>query len=159
MRTCTYMYMHIPEYIGLWLKTRKSTLVKARNVTNQCYSLFSVEHDVSKNAQHLKIAVLQYFFWFSIHSQHDVFRYRSDGHLVGFIEGLGPGQTVGRQVLGSPCLGEIQLSFARSQHGQLSVEVVRARGLQAKPGCKMLPGECRGRRGASGCSFTCQLEL
>ena len=58
------MYMHIPEYIGLWLKTRKAMLVKARNVTNQCYSLFSVEHDVTKNVQHLKIIVLQIFFGF-----------------------------------------------------------------------------------------------
>ncbi|XP_044751578.1 regulating synaptic membrane exocytosis protein 2 isoform X5 [Coccinella septempunctata] len=60
------------------------------------------------------------------------------GQLAEFIDGLGPGQLVGRQVLGAPALGDIQLSMCY-QKGQLEVEVIRARGLQAKPGCKILP--------------------
>jgi len=46
---------------------------------------------------------------------------------------------VGRQVLGLPCMGEIQLGIA-DRKGQLEVEVIRARGLIAKPGAKLLPG-------------------
>lgn len=53
---------------------------------------------------------------------------------------MGPGQLVGRQVLGAPALGEIQLSLCY-QKGYLEVEVIRARGLQARPGSKVLPGE------------------
>jgi len=62
----------------------------------------------------------------------------SDGQLCEFIEGLGPGQLVGRQVLASPALGDIQLSM-RDHRGNLEVEVIRARGLQCKPGSKTLP--------------------
>ncbi|XP_044728864.1 regulating synaptic membrane exocytosis protein 2-like isoform X2 [Chrysoperla carnea] len=60
------------------------------------------------------------------------------GQLSDFIDGLGPGQLVGRQVLGAPALGDIQLSMCY-QKGYLEVEVIRARGLQAKPGSKVLP--------------------
>ena len=63
-----------------------------------------------------------------------------EGHFGDFVEGLGPSQLVGRQVLGSPCLGEIQLGIA-DRKGHLEVEVIRARGLMAKPGAKILPGE------------------
>lgn len=62
----------------------------------------------------------------------------SNGRYGDFIEGLGPSQMVGRQVLGLPCMGEIQLSIA-DRKGQLEVEVIRARGLIAKPGAKLLP--------------------
>lgn len=62
------------------------------------------------------------------------------GQLADFIDGLGPGQLVGRQVLGAPALGDIQLSLCY-QKGFLEVEVVRARGLQARPGSKVLPGK------------------
>ncbi|UJR09234.1 hypothetical protein I4U23_013480 [Adineta vaga] len=55
-----------------------------------------------------------------------------------FIEGLGTGQLVGRQVLASPCHGEIQVGL-RDQHGLLEVEIVRARNLQQKPLYKMPP--------------------
>ena len=55
------------------------------------------------------------------------------------MTGLGPGQLVGRQVLGSPVLGDIQLSLC-DKRGNLEVEVIRARGLQSKPGSKLLPG-------------------
>ncbi len=63
---------------------------------------------------------------------------RSEGQLSEFIEGLGPGQLVGRQVLGSPVLGDIQLSMC-DKRGDLEVEVIRARGLQSKAGSKVLP--------------------
>jgi len=66
----------------------------------------------------------------------------SDGQFGSFVDGLGPGQIVGRQVLGSPCMGEVQLSIA-DRKGQLEVEVIRARGLGAKPGAKVLPGRLR----------------
>ncbi|XP_067615778.1 uncharacterized protein Rim isoform X12 [Eurosta solidaginis] len=62
----------------------------------------------------------------------------NDGQLSEFIDGLGPGQLVGRQVLGAPSLGDIQLSMCH-QKGFLEVEVIRARGLQQKPTSKMLP--------------------
>ena len=42
------------------------------------------------------------------------------------------------QVLGSPVLGDIQLSLV-DKRGNLEVEVIRARGLQSKPGSKILP--------------------
>lgn len=51
------------------------------------------------------------------------------GPFSDFIEGLGPGQLVGRQVLGASSLGDIQLSMCH-QKGCLEVEVIRARGLQ-----------------------------
>lgn len=51
------------------------------------------------------------------------------GQYADFIEGLGPGQLVGRQVLGASSLGDIQLSMCH-QKGCLEVEVIRARGLQ-----------------------------
>ncbi|KAG5672487.1 hypothetical protein PVAND_002613 [Polypedilum vanderplanki] len=60
------------------------------------------------------------------------------GQLSEFIDGLGPGQLVGRQVLGAPALGDIQLSLCY-QKGFLEVEVIRARGLQARSGSKVLP--------------------
>ena len=59
-----------------------------------------------------------------------------------FIEGLGAGQLVGRQVLASPCHGEIQVGL-RDQHGLLEVEIVRARNLLQKPVYKMPPGSSK----------------
>jgi len=61
-----------------------------------------------------------------------------EGHIAEFIEGLGPGQLVGRQMLASPALGDIQLSMC-DRKGNLEVEVIRARGLQSKPGSRILP--------------------
>ena len=61
-----------------------------------------------------------------------------ENQLSEFIEGLGPGQLVGRQVLGSPILGDIQLSLC-DKRGDLEIEVIRARGLQSKAGSKVLP--------------------
>lgn len=60
------------------------------------------------------------------------------GGLSDFIDGLGPGQLVGRQVLGAPTLGDIQLSLIY-QKGFLEVEVIRARGLRARLGSRTLP--------------------
>lgn len=57
-----------------------------------------------------------------------------------FVEGLGPGQLVGRQALASPNLGDIQLSIC-DRKGNIEVEVIRARSLQTKPGAKSLPGK------------------
>jgi len=51
---------------------------------------------------------------------------------------------VGRQVLGSACLGEIQLGLIDRKGGQLEVEVIRARELMTKPGAKILPGTVSG---------------
>ncbi|XP_017782935.1 PREDICTED: regulating synaptic membrane exocytosis protein 2 [Nicrophorus vespilloides] len=65
-------------------------------------------------------------------------RLADGGQLAEFIDGLGPGQLVGRQVLGAPALGDIQLSLCY-QKGFLEVEVIRARGLQARTGSKTLP--------------------
>ena len=65
-----------------------------------------------------------------------------EGQFGDFVEGLGPAQLVGRQVLGSPCLGEIQLGLF-DRKGHLEVEVIRARGLMAKPGARVLPGTLR----------------
>ncbi|KAL5275240.1 unc-10 family protein [Megaselia abdita] len=63
---------------------------------------------------------------------------RHDGQINEFVDGLGPGQLVGMQVLGAPSLGDIQLSLCH-QKGFLEVEVIRARGLLSKPGAKLLP--------------------
>ncbi|CAG5135117.1 unnamed protein product, partial [Candidula unifasciata] len=61
-----------------------------------------------------------------------------DGQFGEFVDGLGPSQLVGRQVLGAPCLGEIQLGLY-DRKGHLEVEVIRARGLMSKPGARVLP--------------------
>lgn len=67
-------------------------------------------------------------------------RFVAEGEVSNFVEGLGPGQLVGRQALASPNLGDVQLSICDSK-GNLEVEVIRARGLQTKPGSKISPGE------------------
>ncbi|CAH0699100.1 unnamed protein product [Spodoptera exigua] len=60
------------------------------------------------------------------------------GGLSDFIDGLGPGQLVGRQLLGAPTQGDVQLSMCY-QKGFLEVEVIRARGLVSQPGRRTLP--------------------
>lgn len=62
-----------------------------------------------------------------------------EGSLGEFISSLGPGQVVGRQVLASPCLGEIQMNIS-VKGGDLEVKVIRARNLVKKPGAKYNPG-------------------
>ncbi|XP_032810420.2 regulating synaptic membrane exocytosis protein 2-like isoform X11 [Petromyzon marinus] len=61
-----------------------------------------------------------------------------DSQFSDFLDGLGPGQLVGRQTLATTPLGDIQLTMI-SRRGQLEVEVVKARGLIPKPGCKSIP--------------------
>lgn len=58
---------------------------------------------------------------------------------MSFIDGLGKGQMISRQGLASPYLGDIQLSLS-DRRGNLEVEVIRARNLQAKAN-KILPRE------------------
>ncbi len=64
----------------------------------------------------------------------------SDSKLGEFIDGLGPGQLVGRQVLASPSMGFLQISLC-DRKGSLEVEIIRAKGLQCKSSSKVLPGE------------------
>ncbi|KAK6764214.1 hypothetical protein RB195_024507 [Necator americanus] len=61
-----------------------------------------------------------------------------DGPLGTFVENLGPGQVVGRQVLASPLLGEIQVGIMAGRSG-IDVEIIRAKNLVVKPGVKMSP--------------------
>lgn len=56
---------------------------------------------------------------------------------MNFIDGLGKGQMISRQGLASPYLGDIQLSLC-DRRGNLEVEVIRVRNLQAKTN-KVLP--------------------
>ena len=58
--------------------------------------------------------------------------------LNDFIEGLGKGQVVGRQVLGTSCMGEIQMGLS-DKKGRLEIEIIRARDLQLKHGAKHAP--------------------
>ncbi|GFX22232.1 regulating synaptic membrane exocytosis protein 1 [Trichonephila clavipes] len=60
------------------------------------------------------------------------------GEASSFVEGLGPGQSVGRQALASPYLGEVQLGICEKRNC-LEVEVIRARGLLPKANSKVLP--------------------
>ncbi|XP_022091190.1 regulating synaptic membrane exocytosis protein 2-like isoform X3 [Acanthaster planci] len=66
------------------------------------------------------------------------FRLGPEGQFDGFLEGLGPAQLVGRQVLGSPCLGDIQVGL-EDKRGKLEVEIIRARGLISKSVSKVPP--------------------
>ncbi|KIH68994.1 C2 domain protein [Ancylostoma duodenale] len=61
-----------------------------------------------------------------------------DGPLGTFVENLGPGQVVGRQVLASPLLGEIQVGIMAGRSG-IDVEIIRAKNLVVKPGVKISP--------------------
>jgi regulating synaptic membrane exocytosis protein 2 len=63
-----------------------------------------------------------------------------DGPLGDFIDDLGPGQVVGRQVLASPVLGEIQIGLG-VKRGNLEVEIIRARNLMPRGGSKTPPGK------------------
>ncbi|VDN04650.1 unnamed protein product [Thelazia callipaeda] len=62
----------------------------------------------------------------------------TDGPLGSFVANLGPGQVVGRQVLASPVLGEIQIGIAANRDG-IDVEIIRAKNLVVKPGVKVNP--------------------
>ncbi|KRX84536.1 Rab-3-interacting molecule unc-10 [Trichinella sp. T6] len=60
------------------------------------------------------------------------------GSIGEFVDGLGPGQVVGRQAVASPCLGEIQISLYE-RRSNLEVRIIRARHLNRKPGSKFYP--------------------
>ncbi|CAB3401014.1 unnamed protein product [Caenorhabditis bovis] len=62
----------------------------------------------------------------------------ADGPLGSFVDNLGPGQVVGRQVLASPVLGEIQIGIMAGRSG-IDVEIIRAKNLVVKPGVKICP--------------------
>lgn len=65
-------------------------------------------------------------------------RLQAEGDVSVFVEGLGPGQLVGRQALASVNFGDIQLSICERK-GNIEIEVVRARNLMVKPGTRILP--------------------
>lgn len=67
-------------------------------------------------------------------------RLQAEGDMSVFVEGLGPGQFVGRQALASVNYGDIQLSIGERK-GNVEVEVIRARNLMTKPGARCLPGK------------------
>lgn len=62
----------------------------------------------------------------------------ADGPLGTFVDNLGPGQVVGRQVLASPVLGEIQIALMAGRSG-IDVEIIKAKNLVVKPGVKVCP--------------------
>ncbi|VDN37454.1 unnamed protein product, partial [Gongylonema pulchrum] len=64
----------------------------------------------------------------------------TDGPLGNFVDNLGPGQVVGRQVLASPVLGEIQIGIAAGRAG-IDLEIIRAKNLVVKSGVKVNPGD------------------
>ena len=68
-------------------------------------------------------------------------RLQAEGEVSNFVEGLGPGQLVGRQALAAVNYGDIQLSICE-RRGNVEVEVIRARNLMSKPGARMLPCKC-----------------
>ncbi|XP_024916874.1 regulating synaptic membrane exocytosis protein 1 isoform X15 [Cynoglossus semilaevis] len=65
-------------------------------------------------------------------------RLGADSQFSDFLDGLGPGQLVGRQTLATPAMGDVQIGLM-DKKGQLEVEVIRARGLTPKSGSKSLP--------------------
>uniref|UniRef100_A0A674E4H6 Regulating synaptic membrane exocytosis 1 n=1 Tax=Salmo trutta TaxID=8032 RepID=A0A674E4H6_SALTR len=65
-------------------------------------------------------------------------RLGADSQFSDFLDGLGPAQLVGRQTLATPAMGDVQIGMM-DKKGQLEVEVIRARGLNPKPGSRSLP--------------------
>jgi hypothetical protein len=55
-----------------------------------------------------------------------------------FIERLGPGQKVSRQVLGLPCLGEVKMILFTDKQ-KLNIEIVEAKNLKQKTTYRILP--------------------
>lgn len=98
------------------------------------YFSFSLYIFFQKKIYNLKYVINCKFFLFLLFLFAKLFirfspTIRADEQINQFVEGLGPGQLVGRQVLGAPSLGDIQLSLC-CQKNCLEVEVIRARGLQ-----------------------------
>uniref|UniRef100_A0A8C4NK22 Regulating synaptic membrane exocytosis 2 n=1 Tax=Eptatretus burgeri TaxID=7764 RepID=A0A8C4NK22_EPTBU len=65
-------------------------------------------------------------------------RLEQDRQFSMFLDGLGPGQLVGRQTLATTPLGDIQLGV-QTRNGTIEVEVIKARGLIPKTGSKTIP--------------------
>uniref|UniRef100_A0A8C8ATI0 Regulating synaptic membrane exocytosis 3 n=1 Tax=Otus sunia TaxID=257818 RepID=A0A8C8ATI0_9STRI len=66
-------------------------------------------------------------------------RLGAESQFSDFLDGLGPGQLVGRQTLATPPMGDVHVGMA-DRNGQLEVEVIQARGLIPKMGSKSIPG-------------------
>ncbi|XP_059686901.1 regulating synaptic membrane exocytosis protein 3 [Gavia stellata] len=65
-------------------------------------------------------------------------RLGAESQFSDFLDGLGPGQLVGRQTLATPPMGDVHVGMA-DRNGQLEVEVIQARGLIPKIGSKSIP--------------------
>ncbi|XP_074782281.1 regulating synaptic membrane exocytosis protein 3 isoform X1 [Athene noctua] len=65
-------------------------------------------------------------------------RLGAESQFSDFLDGLGPGQLVGRQTLATPPMGDVHVGMA-DRNGQLEVEVIQARGLIPKMGSKSIP--------------------
>ncbi|KFP50758.1 Regulating synaptic membrane exocytosis protein 3, partial [Cathartes aura] len=66
-------------------------------------------------------------------------RLGAESQFSDFLDGLGPGQLVGRQTLATPPAGgDVHVGMA-DRNGQLEVEVIQARGLIPKMGSKSIP--------------------
>ncbi|NWZ28672.1 RIMS3 protein, partial [Asarcornis scutulata] len=65
-------------------------------------------------------------------------RLGAESQFSDFLDGLGPGQLVGRQTLATPPMGDVHVGMA-DRSGQLEVEVIQARGLIPKLGSKSIP--------------------
>ncbi|NXU44509.1 RIMS3 protein, partial [Drymodes brunneopygia] len=66
-------------------------------------------------------------------------RLGAESQFSDFLDGLGPGQLVGRQTLATPPMGDVHVGMA-DRNGQLEVDVIQARGLIPKMGSKCIPG-------------------
>jgi hypothetical protein len=57
-----------------------------------------------------------------------------------FVDRLGPGQKVSRQVLGLPCLGDAQMTlFIEKQ--KMNIEIIQVKNLKLKTGHRILPSK------------------
>ncbi|NXP42724.1 RIMS3 protein, partial [Leiothrix lutea] len=65
-------------------------------------------------------------------------RLGAESQFSDFLDGLGPGQLVGRQTLATPPMGDVHVGMA-DRNGQLEVDVIQARGLIPKLGSKCIP--------------------
>ncbi|OPJ71742.1 regulating synaptic membrane exocytosis protein 3 isoform A [Patagioenas fasciata monilis] len=65
-------------------------------------------------------------------------RLGAESQFSDFLDGLGPGQLVGRQTLATPPMGDVHVGMT-DRNGQLEVEVIQARGLIPKMGSKSIP--------------------
>ncbi|NXP67612.1 RIMS3 protein, partial [Chloropsis cyanopogon] len=65
-------------------------------------------------------------------------RLGAESQFSDFLDGLGPGQLVGRQTLATPPMGDVHVGMA-DRNGQLEVDVIQARGLIPKMGSKCIP--------------------